>query len=504
MPNEKQTGDVSWRTAQQQLAPLYSPGVVSEIIDLVKLAIDRWTSTHADPAAGKILPSEELIKFARSTLSTRPSESGHRDIVARLDWFFAHSRRLHATGYMGHQVPPPLPLAAAFNLASAIANQSSAVFEMSPTGTAVERALIQKVIEPVGWSPKKSDGIMTGGGSLANLTALLTARNVRYPEFWNKGRSAGERKPAIIVSADCHYSIARAAGILGLGTDQVIKSPVDSLRRLCPTRLLATIERARFDGLEPFCVVASAGATPVGSFDDLRAIGRIAHDHGLWFHVDGAHGASVLFSAEHRDLAAGIEMADSIVWDAHKMMFVPALSTFVLYKDRKHSLVTFEQDAPYLLDPEDPDRIWLDGASRTIECTKQVLAMGVWGLWSTYGSDVFGKIIDVTFGLTQQLHDLVCGTPDFTPVQKPQGNIFCFRHTPPNLNLHDEAAVSRHQVAVRKRLLSDGLFYTTSTTIEGCAALRVTVMNPRITERDFRELLQTIRLNHERDANRIT
>jgi L-2,4-diaminobutyrate decarboxylase len=130
-------------------------------------------------------------------------------------------------------------------------------------------------------------------------------------------------RPAILTGADSHYSVARSAGILGLGMKHVIKVPLDDKRRMRADAIEPLVKQARENGLAPIAIVASACSTPIGAFDPIPAIADAAERLGLWLHVDGAHGASVLFSKRHRALVAGIDRADSVTWDAHKMLFTP-------------------------------------------------------------------------------------------------------------------------------------------------------------------------------------
>jgi L-2,4-diaminobutyrate decarboxylase len=482
-----ENGPGSWQDAQQRLLPLWDPEALERDTNAFASAAKRWLqSCQEDAATGTFQHAPDLIAGASNLMTTAPS------LKQLLDFMYNGARRLHASGYMGHQVPPPLPVAALLNAAGSLANQSSAVFEMSPSCTSIERAVLKRLLGLVGWDPEQSDGIMTGGGSLANLTALLTARNWTFKHWWNEGSPPDTNvRPVILTSADSHYSIARAAGILGLGASSVIKVTLDSKRRMNVTEIPKILDKATSEGLTPFCVVASSGATPTGSFDELRPIAELCRTKNLWLHVDGAHGASAIFSKHHRQLVDGIDLADSVTWDAHKMMFVPALSTFLLYRNKHCSLTTFAQEAPYLLNEKDEQRLWLDGALRTVECTKQSLALGVWGLWALHGEGLFGDLFDVTCGLTRELWALL--KDDFHALNEPQANITCFQWRPPATSDWPEEKINELQTQIRGRMLHTGEYYTTATVIDGRQALRVTVMNPRISRSDLTGLLDHIR-----------
>ena len=154
---------------------------------------------------------------------------------------------------------------------------------------------------------------------------------------WEKGVCSGPPL-AVIVSEHAHYSVARAAGILGLGQENVMRVPVDRHFRIQLPALADRYQAALAQGKKVVAVVASAGTTATGSFDPLREIGEFCRARGVWLHVDGAHGASVLLSPKYKALADGIELADSVIWDAHKMLFMPGLATALLLPQGSHEL----------------------------------------------------------------------------------------------------------------------------------------------------------------------
>jgi len=255
-----------------------------------------------------------------------------------------NSLAIHHPHNMGHQVACPLPMAALCDLVAGLTNQAMAVYEAGPSATMLERQVIRwlcALIDQDAWS--NAGGVLTSGGAQANLTALLVARQVSTSKadtssnIWKDGVST-QPKLRILASEHAHYSVSRAAGIMGLGTESVIKILTDQSGRLD----LATLKTAHQTCLQNneiiIAVVANAGCTPTGSIDPLQAIGDYCQSHDLWFHVDGAHGASALLSDKHRKKLSGIELADSVVWDGHKLMYMPAAVSAVLFK--KNNTVT--------------------------------------------------------------------------------------------------------------------------------------------------------------------
>ena len=170
-----------------------------------------------------------------------------------------------------------------------------------------------------------------------------------------------------------------------------------------PQRLDEELARLRAQNQPIVAVVACACATPTGAFDPLEDIADVCRRHEVWLHVDAAHGGAAVLSDRHRHLVAGLERADSVVWDAHKMLFVPGLCAFVFYRDKSHRFEAFRQDAPYLFDPAAPGLAEYDSGMKTVECTKRAAAFGLWGVWSLFGRQLFADMVDVTFALGRTL-----------------------------------------------------------------------------------------------------
>ena len=404
----------------------------------------------------------------------------------------ACGHNLHDPRYIGHQVPAPVPLAGLFDALGAITNQVMAVYEMGPWATAVERAVIEQLGQLIGWPAGSFAGLATHGGSLANLTALLTARNVLLQNCWEDGL-ARDRSQVLVVHADVHYCVTRAAGILGLGTRQVLRAALDGQRRIDVDRLDQQLAELRRGGTQPLAVVACACSTPIGAFDRLPEIAEVCRRHEVWMHVDAAHGGAVCFSERHRHLVDGLQEADSLVWDAHKMLFVPALCAFVFYRDRSHRFQTFRQDAPYLFDPSAPGLADFDSGLLTVECTKRAAVYGLWGTWAVFGRQLFADMVDVTFHTARRLYDLLEEAADFETCHEPQCNIVVFRHVPQQLRTASPERIGQFQQLLRRRLIQSGEFYIVQNMLDGVGALRVSVCNPLTTEGHLCDLLSALR-----------
>lgn len=442
-----------------------------------------------------------LIHEARQFLTTgeRDSPRGHEyaEIAARVAEIasatLARGQNLHSPHYVGHQVPAPVPLAALFDFLGSVTNQVMAIYEMGPWATAVEHAVIDAVGERLGFQQHKFSGLITSGGTLANLTGLLTARNVVLGDSWTTGLAGRRVAPVLVAHADAHYSVTRSAGILGLGTDQIVSAALDDRRRMDPNRLDDTLSSLRSGGIPIIAVSAASCATPIGAFDPLTDIVEVCRRHEVWLHVDAAHGGALAFSPRHRHLLEGIELADSVVCDAHKMMFMPALCAMLFYRNPEHRLATFNQEAPYLFDPAAPELSDYDSGIVNFECTKRAAAFGVWGVWSLLGTQIFTDMVDVTIDLAQQFHAMLTAADDFTPLHEPQCNIVAFRYLPRELCDLPPEKVDALQLRLRRAVIESGEFYLVQSRIDGHPVLRTTMMNPLTTVDDLHGLLECLR-----------
>ena len=482
----------------------YDAGLLREVGQwMVDQLCDHLASVHAqqEPVHNWRTPEENIADAAALLHAGDSLDRLERErLLARLQVFIdtalSRGQNLQHPLYIGHQVPAPSPLAGVFEMAMAVTNQIQGVYEMGPWAVATERAVLDAIGAEIGFEPGAFGGVITSGGSLANLTALLAARNKNVPDSWERG--VGECKPVLVVHQEAHYCIDRAAGVLGLGTDQLVRVPMDAERRMDPQALEQVLTRLRRQETPIVAVVAVSGATPTGAFDPLPAIAEVCRRHQVWLHVDAAHGGAVCLSARHRHLVDGLALADSVVMDAHKMMFVPALCALVFYRDKRHRFAAFQQSAPYLFDPSAPGMAEYDNAMATMECTKRAVAMGVWTLWSLYGKRVFAAMIDGVFEMAGAFHDLLSGQSQFEVFAPPTANILVFRYLPAGAERWSDEQIDQLQLRIRRALIQKGDLYITQTKLDGRVRLRATVMNPLTRQSHLQRAMLAIAAEGER------
>ncbi|MBT8284959.1 MAG: pyridoxal-dependent decarboxylase, partial [Flavobacteriaceae bacterium] len=285
-----------------------------------------------------------------------------------------------------------------------------------------------------------------------------------------------------------HYCVDRAARIMGLGTQGIIKVPVTENFEINSSELESCFQEAKEKGLEVFALVGSAPSTATGIYDDLEALAAFSRRHNLWFHVDGAHGGAAVFSKKYKETVKGIHLADSVVIDGHKMMLMSTITTALIFREGRHSHTIFSQDAEYLLQHSD-DEDWFNLAKRTFECTKTMMSLQWFLLLKTYGEEVFDDNVTTLYDLGQDLAKMIGETPDLELAVVPDSNIVCFRYFPEGLPLNEVNEVNKR---IRQELLQEGRFYIVQTRIRGRQYLRCTIMNPFTTTEHLKELLSLI------------
>lgn len=385
---------------------------------------------------------------------------------------------------MGHQVSAPVPVTAIAAMVSALLNNGMAIYEMGPVATALEKWIVEQFSSRLGFS-KDSDGLLTSGGTLATLTALLAARQVMVKNNVWKNGSPGNL--AIMIPEQAHYALDRSARIMGLGDDDIIKVPVDEGFQLRTDLLPVLLEKAQQKGKQVFAVAANSCSTATGVYDDLYAVGNFCKHNNLWFHVDAAHGGGVIFSEKHKHFLNGVEQADSVIIDLHKMLMNPALATMLIFKDGVNSYRTFNQDAHYLWEKnEDPE--WFNYAKRTFECTKLMMSVKFYSILVEHGIEIFEENVDTLYGLATDFSEMIKNCDSFELAVSPMSNIVCFRL----LSKSSDESNSELNSRIRRSILESGDFYIVQTELRGEVFLRTTLMNPFTTKMHLKELLDTI------------
>lgn len=445
--------------------------------------------SNSNPRGLKLLSPDKLMTFVE-TFAKKNSESNEllntkllEDII---DLYTSTGIPVYSTGYMGRQFSGVIPITGLTDLLTSMMSQPSSFYESAQLPSMVEKVIAKEFGDLLGWKPETYDMVTTSGGSLANITAILTARNSKIPDFTNFKKRT-KSIPAIAVSADVHYSIKRAVGILGIGENQIISLPVNAEGQICLLQAEDTLQEAEEKGFNVFCLVATAGTTVVGAIDPLEELAELCKRKDYWFHVDGAHGGSFLVSDKLRSRLKGIELTDSFALDAHKTMFLPASCTLLFYKDIASPKKTFYKEASYIFENESNN---FDGGEKSFECTKRPMIMNLWIPWVLYGKEIFAQKLEALCHIAMQAYTELNAATDFECLHQPHTNILCFRYQPEEFQEFNDFDL---QIAIRNAIKEEGKFFISKVDVHGNTALRVVFMNHEINIDHFRNLLDEIR-----------
>jgi aromatic-L-amino-acid/L-tryptophan decarboxylase len=381
---------------------------------------------------------------------------------------------------------------------AACTNTNAGAWKLGPAATEIERQCLRWIAGFVGY-PGDAGGVLLSGGTMANFTALLTAlRHVAPYDSTPDGLQDGARQGRFLVymaDHEGHVSVTRVADMLNLGRRAV---------RLVPSRPDFTMDTAALDhmlaedrarGDLPFCVVAQLGSVNVGAVEPLGAIADVCGRHGVWLHGDGACGLLAAGLPETRALFRGIERADSLSFDAHKVLGVPHDCGVLLVRRSGRLRRAFSIRAPYL-DAEDSEQ-GLDFLEYGPQMSRAFRALKVWMVLRFFGAHGLRAVLSKNLGLARRLHGLVRDHPDFEVLHEPTLYIYCFRYVPCDLaerQREPEVAelVDRLNEQIAGSIQKSGLALLMTTRIRGRVALRMSICSHRTLAKDVDATFEAI------------
>ena len=348
--------------------------------------------------------------------------------------------------------------------------------------TLLERQTLRWTGEFVGFDAG-ADGLLAAGGTLSNLTALTAARERALPGARHIGLS-GQRL-ALYCSAEAHYSVRRAAEVLGIGGRSVRAIAIDRNRRMDPDACAAAIDADRRAGIVAVAVVATAGTTLTGAVDDLNALADVCAQRGVWLHVDGAYGLPAAATTLAGALFAGLPRADSATVDAHKWLYVPKACSVLLVRDGGALEAAFTHDESYV---PHTDREAVHPVDRTLEYSRPLSALKLWLAFRVHGAQAIAAAIERNLLQARLLADLVREDPRLELLVEPQLSAVCFRLVPP-----DPTTAVAHNAALAAAIAADGRIVLAAATVDGVPCLRACIVNHRTTEDDVRTIVEVVR-----------
>lgn len=370
-------------------------------------------------------------------------------------------------------------------------NANLAIGDQAPVY--VERQVLDWSKELFGF-PAEASGILTSGGSMANITALIVARNHFSPAIKAKGLQGAVLR--IYGSGETHNCVVKGVEAIGIGGENFVRVPVDDNYRIRVDLLESQIAADRAAGYLPFCIVGNAGTVNTGAVDDLDALADIASREGCWFHVDGAFGAIPYILPEWAGVLGGLRRADSLSFDFHKWLYVNYEVGCVLIRDEKAHLGAFSAPAPYLLKH---DRGLAGGVTPFsgygLELSRGFKALKVWMLLKEHGVEKYGRMVRQNLEQAEFLGSLVSAEQELELLVEVSMNIVCYRYNPGGL---EDSELNLLNKEILMRLHEEGIASPSYTLLKGRYAIRVAITNHRSRRADFVVLAkETVRLGQE-------
>lgn len=351
--------------------------------------------------------------------------------------------------------------------------------KLAPMVNCIEQKLLKWLCEQVGFGAQ-AGGVFVSGGSMANITALTAARDHKLDdETLHLG--------VAYISDQTHSSVAKGLRIIGIPNKRIRKIPMNPDFTIRTDLLEQQILKDKEAGLLPFVIIGTAGTTNTGSIDPLKELSAIAKRYQMWFHIDGAYGASILLSPKYKHLLDGAELADSISWDAHKWLYQTYGCAMVLVKDVQHLFHSFHVNPEYLKDIEgDLEHIntWDIG----MELTRPARGLKLWLTLQILGTDLIGSAIEHGFQLADWAEEAVRELPDWEIISPSQLAMVNFRFAPKGLSKEQTDTLNEQ---ISKKILDNGYAAVFTTVLHGQTVLRICALHP---EAEKEDMYETIRL----------
>jgi L-2,4-diaminobutyrate decarboxylase len=454
--------------------------------------IQRNLAGVEQPFSG-VLPGELRQQFEGIDLD-RPAPDLDSALGELEDVYLRDAVYFHHPRYVAHlNCPIAMPAILAELILSSV-NSSLDTWDQSAGATYIEQKLIDWTADRLGLG-RFADGVFTSGGSQSNLMALLVAREVCCR--WHRGSNGAvpdASKLRIFASEVGHFSVDKAATILGLSDNAVVPVPCDEHLRMDPQALADAIADCQADGLIPMAVVGTAGTTDFGSIDPLAALGSICRNQGIWFHVDAAYGCGLFASTRRRHWLRGIEYADSVTADYHKSFFQPVSCGAFLVRDGGH-LGHLTYHADYLNPASQRREGTPNQVDKTIQTTRRFDALKLWLTLRTIGAEAVGDAFDQTIDLAADAYALMAGRKDIECCHTPELGCVVFRYRPTAVGSEDE--LDRVNARIRKDLMRSGEALVAGTKVAGRQYLKFTLLDPTTTLADVEQILSLIEQHGE-------
>lgn len=463
--------------------------------EALELFIKKYVSFRddlSDENVVKNIPTEKLEQIEKLEIPEQGRDL--QEVVNEMsDDVFQYGYNVNHPRYFGFIPGPSGMLSWLGDVMTSAYNRHAGSFLTFPSGEVIEKNLIEWLCEKIGFG-KESSGLFVSGGSMANMTALTIARDTMLEaKDWGRG--------VAYVSDQTHSSVAKGLRIIGIDDSRIRCISTDKEFRMNTEELEAVIKADEQAGYIPFAVIASAGSTNTGSIDPFHRISEICKKHHLWMHADGAFGASVILSKQHKDLLSGIELSDSVSWDAHKWLFQTYACGIVLVKDRRKMLDSFSVHPEYLQDLEQGVEIF-NPWDMGMELTRPARGLKLWITLQAMGSDAIADAIDHGFLVAEWAEDELKKNKDVEFISHAHMAIVNFRYNPDG---YTEEQKDQLNHMISQKMVDSGYAGVFTTILNGKTVLRICTLHPETTEEEIRNVMKKLEEYYKEavDKNRI-
>lgn len=350
----------------------------------------------------------------------------------------------------------------------------------SPAAAEMEIVTITWLLKLFGFPIKKGGGIFTSGGSMANLTAIVTARRLKCGEDFSKA--------VIYLSDQAHSSNIKALRILGFRKEQIRIVPTDQEFRFGVNKLKNALAKDRLEGWHPFCLIATAGTTNTGTVDPLDELAKICKEEDLWFHIDGAYGGAAILAKDGKQLLKGINKADSLTVDPHKWFYQPYEIGCLLVRNHKWLRGTFTEKPEYLRDVEGNESE-VNFYDLGVELTRRFRALKFYMSVKTFGMKAFRKAVDYNIALAEKVEKKLRKSPNWEVISPATLAVINFRLNPIEKNYSEKQLDAINQY-ISKQVMESREALLVTTVLNKQIVLRMCLINPRTTMSDIEHTLE--------------
>ncbi|ABX42523.1 pyridoxal phosphate-dependent decarboxylase family protein [Lachnoclostridium phytofermentans] len=444
--------------------------------------IKKFCSEKQELYDQKILNDADKNQIAKLKHMNIPEEGRSIDTVVNemMEDIYQYGCHTNHTRFLGFIPGPASEVSWLGDIMTSAYNLHAGSFMNCPAASCIEQELIQWLCEQAGYT-NEAGGLFVSGGSMANMTALCAARDKMLTE-------ERQHLGVAYVSDQTHSSVAKGLRIIGIPNTRLRKIPTDMNFRMDMKQLECAIQADIAAGLVPFTVIASVGSTNTGSIDPLEEIALLCNQYNLWMHVDGAFGASVLLTKKYKHLLKGIELSDSISWDAHKWLFQTYGCGMVLVKDKANLVNSYHTNPEYLKDLE-TDGDCINPYDIGMELTRPARGLKLWLTLQVLGSDRMGAAIEHGFQLVEWAEDELKKNSEIEIISPAQLAIINFRYAPQTFT---EDQKDELNLKISKKMIDDGYAGVFTTVLNGKKVLRICAIHPEATEYDMRSTVQRL------------